>query len=323
MKIAFVYTGFTSYMTDCWRCLARQLDVQVRIWLEDTKHYRFMGDRDALIRGLDITSSRTEDFTDDRLSRYEREIADFNPDVLFVCGWSRRLPPFVTYSRMLEKIPKVLELDMQWEWSLRKIFARIVLYPYLRRYSAVFVPGESTARYARWLGFPEKRIYRGRNSIDLKRMRPAAEANRTGFVFLGRHSSEKGIDVLEQAHAQYCKEGGDWGLIIPGFIEPREVPGFLSHYACLVLPSRWEPWGVVVLEALAAGMRVIVSDRVGARLDLPVDRVVPHDNVSALARAMHEIEREGLRIDDVPCEVMGYSCERWAETVLKICHEIR
>ena len=36
----------------------------------------------------------------------------------------------------------------------------------------------------------------------------------------------------------------------------------------LILPSSYEPWGLVVNEALSAGIPVIVSDKVGAAFDL-------------------------------------------------------
>ena len=58
----------------------------------------------------------------------------------------------------------------------------------------------------------------------------------------------------------------------------------------LVLPSRSEPWGVVVLEAAAAGLALVVSDVVGAAVELVRPGVngatVPPDDVAALRRAL-------------------------------------
>ncbi len=53
----------------------------------------------------------------------------------------------------------------------------------------------------------------------------------------------------------------------------------------------WEPWGVVVAEAKAAGMRIIVSDRVGARFDIPCDEVVKADDAKELADVMKRVEK--------------------------------
>lgn len=50
-----------------------------------------------------------------------------------------------------------------------------------------------------------------------------------------------------------------------------QVPEVLALADVLVLPSRSEPWGLVVNEAMACGMPVIVSDRCGCVADLVVD----------------------------------------------------
>ena len=84
--------------------------------------------------------------------------------------------------------------------------------------------------------------------------------------------------------------GGDG----PGRRSPRRSWRRASRAAdCLVLPSRNESFGMVVPEALAAGVPVLVSERVGAK-DLVTDRVtgdrtgwiVPVEDVEALAGRM-------------------------------------
>jgi glycosyltransferase involved in cell wall biosynthesis len=57
--------------------------------------------------------------------------------------------------------------------------------------------------------------------------------------------------------------------------------------------SRHEPWGVVVNEAAASGLPLVLSDRVGAAHDLLVDGengfVVPADDVDATAAALKRL----------------------------------
>jgi len=64
----------------------------------------------------------------------------------------------------------------------------------------------------------------------------------------------------------------------------------------LVLPSEFEPWGLVVNEALNFGLDVITSDQVGAAADLvraeDGGHVVPVGNVTALTRAMQICQAE-------------------------------
>jgi len=58
-----------------------------------------------------------------------------------------------------------------------------------------------------------------------------------------------------------------------GFRNQSELPALYDLCDVFVLPSEHEPWGLVVNEAMNAGKPVIVSDRVGAGLDLVDDGV--------------------------------------------------
>ena len=132
---------------------------------------------------------------------------------------------------------------------------------------------------------------------------------------------EKGIETLKKAYEIYRQEGGKWTLTMPEWIEPKDVPRMMREHACLVLPSLWEPWGVVVAEAKAAGMRIIVSDKVGARFDIPCDEVVPAGDAKSLAAAMKRVEdRKFGGFEDWKfggLEDWKFGCEAWAERVVE------
>jgi glycosyltransferase involved in cell wall biosynthesis len=72
-----------------------------------------------------------------------------------------------------------------------------------------------------------------------------------------------------------------------GFVNQSGLPETYCASDVLVLPSSYEPFGVVVNEAMLCGCAVIVSDRVGARFDLvrqgETGFVFPSSNVGALA----------------------------------------
>lgn len=132
--------------------------------------------------------------------------------------------------------------------------------------------------------------------------RPGAPASRTEpgmppryFLCVARFVPKKNLERLIEAYARYAARTlqGAWPLVLSGSgpLEPRlrsrvaaagldtlvHFPGFLQYPdlpACygragaLVLPSVSDQWGLVVNEAMAAGLPVLVSARCGCAADL-------------------------------------------------------
>ncbi len=77
-----------------------------------------------------------------------------------------------------------------------------------------------------------------------------------------------------------------------GFRNQTELPSFFALADLFVLPSRHEPWGLIVNEAMAAGCPVIVSSEVGAAADLVQDGVTgfvfPAGDIDALTATLVE-----------------------------------
>jgi glycosyltransferase involved in cell wall biosynthesis len=78
-----------------------------------------------------------------------------------------------------------------------------------------------------------------------------------------------------------------------GFINQSGLPRVYRASDVFVLPSEYEPFGVVVNESMLSGCTVIVSDQVGARFDLVRDGetgfVFPMGNLDALAKLLSEL----------------------------------
>jgi glycosyltransferase involved in cell wall biosynthesis len=79
-------------------------------------------------------------------------------------------------------------------------------------------------------------------------------------------------------------------LVFAGFYNQSKLPALYAASDVFVLPAVQEPWGLVVNEAMAAGLPVIVSDEVGAAPDLVEGKgtgiVFPCGDVNALAQAL-------------------------------------
>ena len=85
-------------------------------------------------------------------------------------------------------------------------------------------------------------------------------------------------------------ESGCAGIRFCGFRNQSELPGFFDIATIFVLPSRHEPWGLIVNEVMNASRAVIVSDDVGSQPDLITDGVegcvFPAGDVAALTAAL-------------------------------------
>jgi glycosyltransferase involved in cell wall biosynthesis len=78
-----------------------------------------------------------------------------------------------------------------------------------------------------------------------------------------------------------------------GFRNQMELPRYFDLCDVFVLPSRHEPWGLVVNEAMNAGRAVIVSDDVGCQEDLvregETGAIFPAGDVAGLAAAIERV----------------------------------
>jgi glycosyltransferase involved in cell wall biosynthesis len=88
-------------------------------------------------------------------------------------------------------------------------------------------------------------------------------------------------------------ESGLEGVRFCGFRNQSELPRFFDLATVFVLPSRHEPWGLIVNEVMNAGRAVIVSDEVGCQPDLIEDGVegcvFPAGDVEGLTDALRRV----------------------------------
>ncbi|MHB1593656.1 MAG: glycosyltransferase family 4 protein [Streptosporangiaceae bacterium] len=105
--------------------------------------------------------------------------------------------------------------------------------------------------------------------------------------------------------------------IVTGFVNQQELAGYYHAADILVLPSEFETWGMVVNEAMAAGVLPVVSDRVGAAPDLVrgIGEVYPcgdvHSLAASLTRALARVKDPRTR-DRIKAHAARYSLARTA-----------
>jgi 1,2-diacylglycerol 3-alpha-glucosyltransferase len=100
-------------------------------------------------------------------------------------------------------------------------------------------------------------------------------------------------DLREPLERQRASLGLTAHVHMPGFRQYHELPAYYGTAGCFVHASTTEQWGLVVNEAMAAGLPVIVSDRCGCASVLVRDGMngftFPPTDADALVRAMMEI----------------------------------
>jgi len=160
-------------------------------------------------------------------------------------------------------------------------------------------------------GVPVEKIVLNPYGVDLAAFVPVPRPDPSRplrFIFVGSFSAGKGVPLLLQAWRSLKAPGAElWlagphrkrhrrlipelpGLRVVGKVPHRELPALLRQCDVLVLPSYFEGFGLVLLEALAAGMPIIASDATAAP-DLITAGVegylVPVGDVDALREAMN------------------------------------
>jgi glycosyltransferase involved in cell wall biosynthesis len=102
---------------------------------------------------------------------------------------------------------------------------------------------------------------------------------------------------------------------VTDFVNQAELPSYYHAADVLVLPSEVEPWGLVVNEAMAAGVLPVVSDRVGCGPDLVqgLGEVYPCGDVAGLAAALERalrLARDPATRDRVRRHAARYGIDR-------------
>lgn len=180
---------------------------------------------------------------------------------------------------------------------------------FVRRFHAGISQGSQSKAYMAVLGMPENRITVKGYSTDNQFYATGAAAARPhrqrlsaqwglseiNILFVGRFAPEKNLMVLVDAYEQVARRHSQVGLALVGdgplqndikhelknrglnravvipFLQKSELPALYGLADLFVLPSISEPWGLVVNEAMAAGLPVVVSSKAGSAHDLVRD----------------------------------------------------
>ena len=206
---------------------------------------------------------------------------------------------------------------------------------FLRHCDRFVVPGKSSLEYLRSLGSPQNSIFTAPNAVDNRLFSTQAEYARAHagefrermklpsryILFVGRLVAEKGVFDLLEAYgklegrlrsdvalvfagdgvskdqlAEQAKQIDPGMICFPGFTQREDLAGIYALAELLILPTHSDPWGLVVNEAMACGLPIVVTNVAGCSADLVEDGcngfVIPPRDSEKLSMAIDSILRK-------------------------------
>lgn len=352
MRIAICWSNISGYMSACWRSLAQAPGVELKVWAYAPKSQGSEAPFDAqrLLPGIDCTLLNETQRSDG--NELTRQLTDWRPALILVAGWMTPAYTAALRSPALASAHKVMGLDMPWLGIARQRLACVVKRPYVGQFDTLWVAGERARQYAGRLARGGASIQRGLYAYDADAFDPVAHARpETGdrwprrFLYVGRYVEAKALDTLLSAYKRYreqcddpwelqcCGTGplahlldGQAGVVNHGFTQPADLSARYADSGAFILPSRYEPWGVVVAEAMGSGLPVIASEACGAAVELVHPLHTGHtfstDDTEALVGAMRWIHDHPDKLPAMSrhChhQAAAYSADRWRDRLLSL-----
>lgn len=241
----------------------------------------------------------------------------------------------------------------------RAALKRAVLRRYLGACAAALYVSSANRRLLADYGVPDERLFASPYAVDGARFAlPAAEhraarasvrarlgvrSDQPLLLFVGKLQPVKAPALLLDAYAALRARGTDAalclagdgllreslaaqirardlaGVTLAGFQNQSELPALYAAADALVLPSVRETFGVVVVEAMHAGLPVVASDRVGCAEDLVTPgrtgELFPQGDAAALTAALTRLLGSGPGPDAIArCRARGEQARARAAT---------
>jgi glycosyltransferase involved in cell wall biosynthesis len=176
----------------------------------------------------------------------------------------------------------------------------------IKPYKAALVGGQAHKRYLIKLGMSTNSIFLGYDVVGNDFLQPDKiqslpnPLKKSYFLAINRFVPKKNLLFLISSYAAYRQIAGNnaWDLVLsgdgqqrpqieqliaelglsdvvhlPGFLQQNELLPYFVHASCFIHASIQEQWGLVVNEAMAAGLPVLVSNRCGCFEDLVIEGV--------------------------------------------------
>ncbi len=262
-------------------------------------------------------------------------------DVLICAGWlDFACQTGFALSKLLRRKYILWSESTANEPSWRRTLAQPLVKTMVQHADACLAVGTRSREYLVDLGAQPRKVFTAISTVDVAlfqrvsaEWRPRRRELRDRFgiqaervvLYVGQFIERKGLRCLLDAFEHLVAAQPDTALVLVGYgpleqelreivtsraltdvhfighVEVGEMPRMYAMADVFVLPSFEETWGLVVNEAMACGLPVIVSDRVGSSVDLVRDGangyVVPAGDSAALADRLAGILRDAEALE--------------------------
>ena len=287
------------------------------------------------------------------LARYRPDVilsSEFGMRTLFACAYKILFPKvkLILWATLSERTEETRGVKKQ---ALRKLI--------LKRIDGIFVNGHSGERYVRALGFANKPLGYINQTIDndfflgpitrpvngpIKLFFVGQIIERKGlYPFLtqlakwcGRHP-EKQVSVTiagngaEETRLKTIVAPPNLTLAFPGIAQSAQLPAYYHSADISIFPTLADEWGVVVNEAMVAGLPVLASKHSQAVEELITDNVNgwifdPNDRedmYNAIDRALTTdcIALDGMRQQAIDA-IRGLTPDVVADRMVSVLHQV-
>jgi len=312
MRIALLFRSYGPYHLARLADLRRRASVLALEFTDVDSEYDWRVSEEKKSAGV-VSLAKRQDSHAQSLMALDGWLKTFSPDVVAIPGYAEPLALLAACLCQGSGIPALLMSDSHNLNDQRNPIRESLKRRVLSLFHSALVAGTPQKDYLAGLGFPSRRISLGYDVVDNRHFSSVGMLHQTQsissnlvrphFLCCSRLVEGKNINLLINAYRRYRDMAGDdaWHLTIAGdgplyaTIARRiaelcltehvhlagrasyeDLPALYAAAGAFVFPSLTETWGLVINEAMAAGLPVLVSKAVGCHRDLVQDGVNGH-----------------------------------------------
>ncbi len=230
-----------------------------------------------------------------------RQLKRIDPDCVAICGYRHPIMVAALIWAVAHKRRRVLMSASKYDDDRRRSWSEFVKSLIVKRYGSALVGGKPQSDYLVRLGMKPEKIFYGYNVVEIDAFAPDRIRNypdpvgKPFFLAVNRFIPKKNLMTLIASYEIYRRRTGRsaWKLVLcgdgplreeitaiveskgltddvflPGFLQQGQLLPYFAHAKYFVHTSTTEQWGLVINEAMAAGLPIVMSRSCGCFGDL-------------------------------------------------------